>query len=283
MKLVHLKREVEGIVKHIRDQGKTIGFVPTMGALHEGHLSLVKKANATCDYVVVSIYVNPTQFNVQADLDKYPRTIERDCELLNGFCDLVFNPIQNCEVYGEKIILKDYNFEGLDTQLEGEFRPGHFKGMANVVCKLFEIVQPHIAFFGLKDYQQYLLVKKMVEVEGFNLEVKGIETIREASGLAMSSRNERLSLKGKEVASVIHYTLQFCEKYASFLTVDSLKSKAMAILEGLIEVEYLEFRDAETLVKIEEFKENQLIFLSFAGYLEEVRLIDNIRFTLTSV
>lgn len=279
MELVHKSDRIRQIILAQKEAGKTVGFIPTMGALHEGHLSLVKRAKAVTDYVVVSIYVNPTQFNQQEDLDKYPRTIERDMVLLEGVCDVVFNPLDNKEVYGDEIVLKSYNFEGLDEPLEGAFRPGHFKGMANVVSRFFEIVKPDKAFFGLKDYQQYVLVKKMVAIERYDIEVVGCPIVREENGLAMSSRNERLSHKAKHTASVIFYALQYCEKYYLHVSLEQLKQNAIDMLKGMVQVEYLEFRDAETLEVINDNTKQSEVFLSFAGYLEGIRLIDNIRFS----
>lgn len=282
MKLVHFSEDVKELVSNQKKLGKIIGFVPTMGALHKGHLSLVSKAKEECDFVVVSIYVNPTQFNETSDLNKYPRTLKRDMDLLKGVCDLVFNPNDNKEVYGEEIVLKEYDFGGLDGVLEGAFRPGHFKGMANVVSRLFSVVNPHKAYFGLKDYQQYLLVKKMVKIEGYNIDIVGCNIIRESNGLAMSSRNERLTEKGKNAAGVIYYALNYCVKYAEFIDSRNIQEKAKNMIEGIVEVEYLDFRDAESLNPIKEFEDGQGIFLSFAGYLEGVRLIDNVRFEVST-
>lgn len=278
MDLVHHSERVKAIIASIKNSGKSVGFVPTMGALHQGHLSLVKQARQENDFVVVSIYVNPTQFNQKEDLDKYPRTMDRDMALLDGYCDLVFNPLENKEVYGEEIKLKEYDFEGLDTPLEGAFRPGHFKGMANVVNKLFEIVSPSKAYFGLKDYQQYVLVKKMVAIEKLPIEIIGCPIVREEHGLAMSSRNERLSDDGRAAAGVIYYALSYCEKFGKYFPLAELQKKASSMIEGILEVEYLDFRDAETLEPLNELHNNGRVFLSFAGYIDGVRLIDNVRF-----
>lgn len=278
MDLLHTSTELKQKIQTFKSANQTIGFVPTMGALHHGHLSLVKQAKEKCDVVVVSIYVNPTQFNQASDLEKYPRTIEADAKLLAGYCDVIFNPIDNKEVYGEEIVLKEYDFEGLDSALEGAFRPGHFKGMANVVSQLFRLVEPTHAFFGLKDYQQYVLVKKMVEIDGFDIEIVGCSIIREESGLAMSSRNMRLTENGKKGAAVIHYAMNYCKQFYSYYSVEELKTRAVYMIDGILDVEYLEFRDAQTLQEINAFKKGQTIFLSFAGFIDEVRLIDNIRF-----
>lgn len=279
MKLIEKAIALKTSLKEYRNKNKTIGFVPTMGALHDGHLSLVKQAKAKSDVVVVSIFVNPTQFNEASDLEKYPRTLERDMKLLEGYCDVVFFPETPAEVYGEEIVLKDYDFEGVDKVLEGEFRPGHFKGMANVVSKFFSLVNPDFAFFGLKDYQQLLLVKKMVEIEGHKVEIIGCDIVREPNGLAMSSRNERLSKEGREGASVIKYALDYCSRYYSFFTVDEIKSKTKNMIEGILEVEYLEFRNSQTLQLIKE-EEMDSFIICFAGYIDGVRLIDNAVITI---
>jgi pantoate--beta-alanine ligase len=276
MKLIEKVSGLKTVLNEYREANKTIGFVPTMGALHEGHLSLVKQAKTMSDVVVVSVFVNPTQFNDTNDLDCYPRTLERDMKLLEGFCDVVFFPETPAEVYGKEIILKEYDFKGVDEVLEGEFRPGHFKGMANVVSKLFDVVNPTYAFFGLKDYQQYLLVKKMVEIDNHNVEIIGCDIVREENGLAMSSRNERLTRKGREGASVIKYTLDYCNKYYSFFDINVIKEKANNMIDGILEVEYLEFRNANTLQLIKKDEEMDSFVICFAGYIDGVRLIDNI-------
>jgi pantoate--beta-alanine ligase len=276
MKLIEESLVLQDVLNQYREAKKTIGFVPTMGALHDGHLSLVKQARSKSDVVVVSIFVNPTQFNEAEDLEKYPRTLEKDMELLKGYCDIVFFPITPQEVYGAKIELKEYNFNGLDTVLEGEFRPGHFKGMANVVSKFFDIVKPNYSFFGLKDYQQYLLVKKMVKIDGHKTEIVGCDIIRESHGLARSSRNELLTEHGREAASVIRYALKYCEMFYTHFDIETIKKKAKYMVEGILEVEYLEFRNANTLQLIAEDEEMDSFLVCFAGYIDGVRLIDNI-------
>ncbi len=270
----HLTQEIE----QIKAYNKTIGFIPTMGALHEGHLSLVKAAKDTCEVVVVSIYVNPTQFNKKEDLDKYPRALEQDMELLKGYADIIFNPKSDVEIYGDEIQLKAYDFGKLDEPLEGAFRPGHFKGMANVVSKFFSLIQPDKAFFGLKDYQQYVLVKEMVKIDGHPVEVIGSPTVRETSGLAMSSRNRRLSPKALDAASVIYYTLTYCKQYAQHIPLNQLKETGLHMLKNIMQTEYLEFRTADTLEEYEHLKDGDNVFLSYAGVIEGVRLIDNIVF-----
>lgn len=280
MELINKSIKLQEVLNEYRSKGKTIGFVPTMGALHSGHVSLVKQAKEKCDVVVVSIFVNPTQFNDVKDLEKYPRTLERDMVLLEGFCDVVFFPETPEEVYGKEMILKDYDFDGVDKVLEGEFRPGHFKGMANVVSKFFDVIEPDFSFFGLKDYQQYLLVKKMVKLDKHKTQIIGCDIIREPNGLAMSSRNERLSADARDAASVIKYTLDYCSKYYAYFDIEEIQAKAKNMIEGILEVEYLEFRNANTLQLIKEDEEMDGFLVCFAGYIEDVRLIDNIVVTL---
>ena len=186
-------------------KGQKVGFVPTMGALHEGHLQLVKRAVAECDYCVVSIFVNPTQFNNASDLAKYPRTLEADLAMLQAVgCNLVFAPEKNA-MYAENELQTtfEYNFEGLDEVMEGKFRPGHFNGVVQVVSKLFNLVKPTKAYFGEKDFQQLAIIHHMVKTLGFDVEVIDCPIVRETSGLAMSSRNERLTVEQRENAAHI--------------------------------------------------------------------------------
>lgn len=278
MQLIQFSSDLKQEIQHIKAANQTIGFVPTMGALHEGHLSLVKEAKKHCDVVIVSIYVNPTQFNKKEDLDKYPRALEQDMELLKEYVNIVFNPQSDVEIYGEEIQLKAYDFGKLDEPLEGAFRPGHFRGMANVVSKFFALIQPNKAFFGLKDYQQYVLVKEMVKIDGYDIEVIGCPTVREESGLAMSSRNRRLSTAALDAASIISYTLNYCKIYAKHIPLAQLKETGLHMLKNIMETEYLEFRTADTLEEYDHLSTGDNVFLSYAGVIEGVRLIDNIVF-----
>ena len=278
MKLIKFTSEIKKEIKTLKKQGKTIGFIPTMGALHSGHLSLVKKAREECDIVVCSIFVNPTQFNEAKDLDKYPRTLEADKKLLEPYCDIIFFPNSVEEVYGEKVVLKEFDFGGIEKELEGEFRPGHFEGMANVVYNLFKIVMPDKAFFGLKDYQQFLIVKKMVEITKLNINIVGCEIIREETGLARSSRNELLPKEARKAAAVINYSLEFVKKFYPHYSLKELKEKATEMVSGIMKVEYLEIRNAETLYEFNDKKDCTTIFVCFAGTISGVRLIDNVLF-----
>lgn len=278
MRLIEYQKEFRSQLEVGRNSGKSIGFIPTMGALHDGHLSLIKKARKECDFVVCSIYVNPTQFDVKEDLEKYPRTLESDKELIKEYCDLLFVPKSTEEVYGEKIELKEFDFGGIENELEGEFRPGHFQGMANVVSKFFHIVNPDKAYFGLKDFQQYRIVCKLVEIIDLPIEIVGCDIIREENGLARSSRNERLSEKGREAASVISYALNYISTYYANFSVSKIQKTAKEMIQGILEVEYLEIRDADSFNKIQQWNDSNEVFVSFAGMIDGVRLIDNVRF-----
>ena len=278
MKFTTKSKEIISLLNEERKKGKTIGFVPTMGALHSGHLSLIKQAHQECDIVVCSIFVNPTQFNQKSDLESYPRTIEKDKKLIEEYCDVVFAPETPEEVYGKKIELVEFDFGGLENELEGEFRPGHFQGMANVVSLLLKIVIPHKAYFGLKDYQQYKIVCKLVEIIQLDTEIVGCEIIREENGLARSSRNELLSPEAREAASVISYTLNYLKHFHKYFTIPEIQEKAKAMIQGILDVEYLEIRDAETLKEIKNWDAKNGVFVSFAGTIDGVRLIDNVRF-----
>ena len=196
-------------VQELKSEGKRIGMVPTMGALHEGHLSLVATASEETDQVVVSIFVNPTQFDNSEDLEKYPRNLKRDIELLQSrFPEIwIFSPTAN-ELYGENISSQNFDFGGLEAVMEGQFRSGHFDGVGTVVKHLFEAVQPHVAFFGEKDFQQLQIIRKLVEITKLPVEIVGCAILREENGLARSSRNERLSSKIRLQAGFIYDTLK---------------------------------------------------------------------------
>jgi len=258
--------------------GKTIGFVPTMGALHEGHLSLISTAKATCDVVLTSIFVNPTQFNSLEDLEKYPRSLENDIRMLiMTNCDAVFVPevLMMYPNFPEDTGIIEIDFEGLDSVMEGAFRPGHFSGVANVVYRLFDIIQPNFAFFGEKDFQQLAIIKKLVEQHRLPTQVVACETLREATGLAMSSRNQRLSRLGKNDAALIYQTLI----QAKTLSTNHSPKQVQEICSNAFEkstlrLEYLEIVHPETLKKLEnDWVSGARCFI--AAYCEDVRLIDN--------
>ena len=263
-----------------RLQNKSIGLVPTMGALHEGHISLIENAKTQNDIVVCSIFVNPTQFNNPEDLAKYPRTLEEDCAMLEkAGCSAVFAPSVE-EMYPEKPTLT-INFGLLETVMEGASRPGHFNGVGIVVSKLFNIVEPHHAYFGQKDLQQVTIVKRMVEDLSFNLELIICPTIREIDGLAMSSRNRRLSKEERSHAPIIYkILLDAQEKLHNGDTVEEVKESVQLefhVLAGF-ELDYFEVVNTKTLQPIHTIGREGTTALCIATYLGHVRLIDNVVF-----
>lgn len=269
------REEVQAFVSREKEKGKTIGFVPTMGALHAGHLSLIKASKDTCDITICSIFVNPTQFNKAEDLEKYPRNVAGDKALLaDAGCDAVFVPSVET-IYPDGTD----NFEVPDVGhmaevFEGEYRPGHFEGMMQVVSLLLDIVNPSHMFMGLKDFQQFAICTKMVEIQGRAVEVCGMPTLREGHGLAMSSRNERLSPEARKDAKVIYETLNWVKAHLYNHDNQSLAELGEARLKsfpGLV-LEYFDIVD-KTSLEHTESKEN-LIALC-AAQIEGVRLIDN--------
>ena len=279
MKLVHTIQELRAELDIQRKAGKKIGFVPTMGALHEGHASLVRRAVAENDVVVVSDFVNPTQFNDKNDLLKYPRTLEADCELLEKEgAAYVFAPSVE-EVYPEPDT-RQFSYAPLDTVMEGKYRPGHFNGVCQVVSKLFMMVEPDKAYFGEKDFQQLAIIREMVKQMNFPLEIVGCPIVREADGLALSSRNARLSEKERLQALSISKTLFQSKEYAATHTVEETQKfveDAIAAAEGL-ELEYFELVDGTTLQKISTWDETNYAVGCITVYCGEVRLIDNIKY-----
>ena len=252
-----------------------IGFVPTMGALHEGHLSLIKKAKEQSDIVICSVFVNPTQFNEKSDLDKYPRTIEKDIKLLEeNNCDIVFTPTVE-EVYPNNT--KDYviDLNGLDKVLEGKYRPGHFDGVCMVVERLFDIVKPNKAFFGIKDFQQVAIIKYMTQLRGFDIDIVACPIKREASGLAMSSRNILLSDQQKEEATIISKTIfKGKDVFKNGGDIEEMYDTMKALFKtSTLKLEYLEIVDNNTLKPVKFVTNNCSICI--AAYCGEVRLIDN--------
>ena len=279
MKLVHTIQELRAELDIQRKAGKKIGFVPTMGALHEGHASLVRRAVAENDVVVVSDFVNPTQFNDKNDLLKYPRTLEADCELLEKEgAAYVFAPSVE-EVYPEPDT-RQFSYAPLDTVMEGKYRPGHFNGVCQVVSKLFMMVEPDKAYFGEKDFQQLAIIREMVKQMNFPLEIVGCPIVREADGLALSSRNARLSEEERLQALSISKTLFQSKEYAATHKVEETQKfveDGIAAAEGL-ELEYFELVDGTTLQKISTWDETNYAVGCITVYCGEVRLIDNIKY-----
>ncbi len=266
-------------IRSEKDSGGCIGFVPTMGALHEGHLSLVRKALKENDLVVVSIFVNPTQFDNQQDLEKYPRIHEADkrlLESLNGRI-LLFIP-EASELYGDKVEAKRYYFDGLEHQMEGAHRKGHFDGVGTVLSLFFTIVEADRAYFGEKDYQQLQIVKKLTEKYSIPVKIIGCPIVREDNGLAMSSRNKRLSPEAFEKASFIYKTLSEAKQKFKSESITSLKEfvKEQFLQHDLLKLEYFEVANERTLVPAVYKRSDNRYRAFIAVHCEEVRLIDNI-------
>ena len=253
-----------------------LGFVPTMGALHSGHLDLVKRAIVENSFVVVSIFVNPTQFNNQEDLQKYPRTLENDLKVLEDISNCIVFVPEVAEIYPENDSFQSMDLQGMDTILEGKFRPGHFQGVVHVVHNFFRLIQPTRAYFGQKDFQQLAIIKKMTEVFGFPIQIVACETVRDDSGLAKSSRNMRLSDSEKIDALIIFETLNFMKvNRLDYNSPKELKAAAISFFnKGKLELEYLEISESSSL-KILEENWSEKTTASIAAYCGEVRLIDN--------
>ena len=262
----------------LKAQGKSIGLVPTMGALHKGHLELIRRSKRQTDITIVSIFVNPIQFNNPDDLEKYPRTLQADLAALQGEqVDLVFAPSE-VEIYPLPVLMQ-FKFGPMENIMEGMFRPGHFNGVAIVVSKLFHILEPDIAFFGQKDLQQVTIIKTMVSNLSFGLTVEMIPTIRETDGLALSSRNQRLSPKGRKLAPLLYKVLTKC-KDELLMGADWLNIKNSNIREILspfdIEPEYLELVEEANFSPVQRLLPGNSFAICIAAPIEEVRLIDNI-------
>lgn len=279
MKLIQTIKELQAALGECRAQGKTIGLVPTMGALHAGHASLVKRCVTENDVAVVSVFVNPTQFNDKNDLLKYPRTLEADCKLLEGIgATYVFAPSVD-EMYPEPDT-RHFSYAPLDTVMEGVHRPGHFNGVCQIVSKLFEAVKPDRAYFGEKDFQQLAIIREMVRQMHYPLQIVGCPIVREADGLALSSRNARLSAAERETALNISRTLFSSVEYAKTHTLAETKrfvEDAIAAVEGL-ELEYFEIVDGNTLQTVRAWEDTGYIVGCITVYCGEVRLIDNIKY-----
>jgi pantoate--beta-alanine ligase len=281
VKVIRVVTQMVSFCEGERKKGKTIGFVPTMGALHPGHLKLVDLALKQNDIVISSIFVNPIQFNNPLDLEKYPRNFERDADLLKSTgCQVVFYPSVD-EMYPEPET-KVYDFGMLDKVMEGKFRAGHFNGVAIVVKKLFEIIKPDKAYFGEKDFQQLAVIKALVKLENMPIEIVPCPTIRETDGLAMSSRNSRLNANQRKVAPLIYRTLvNAAEKSYSFSPAEIKKWVEQTIGEQPeMKLEYFEISDPDTLLPVTEIIPDKPVVACIAVYVGPIRLIDNIVFNL---
>ena len=279
MKVIHTIEDLQAGLSVLKAQGKKVGLVPTMGALHAGHASLVKRSVNENDVTVVSVFVNPTQFNDKNDLVKYPRTLEADCKLLEDCgATLVFAPSVE-EMYPEPDT-RQFGYAPLDTVMEGAFRPGHFNGACQIVSKLFDAVKPHRAYFGEKDFQQLAIIREMVRQMKFDLEIVGCPIVREEDGLALSSRNARLSSDERENALNISRTLFKSRTFAATHSVSETQKMvedAIAAAPGL-RLEYFEIVDGNTLQKIGDWNETSYAVGCITVFCGEVRLIDNIKY-----
>lgn len=260
-----------------RTSGQTVGFVATMGALHEGHLELIRNSQNDNSITICSIFVNPSQFNNPEDLRKYPRTQEADIALLQKVgCDALFCP--EVETMYDNQSFVRFDFGHLDKVMEGEFRPGHFSGVALVVSKLFHIVEPDIAYFGQKDWQQFAIIRQLTKELKFNITLKSVATLRESSGLAMSSRNARLTPTQREKATIISRVLKDAiEQLKGGKPVPHVKNDVKARLgnDPEIRLEYFEVADSENLKPLNDVNESARPILCIAAFIGEVRLIDN--------
>jgi pantoate--beta-alanine ligase len=276
MKILKEIGSLRAYLKQFRQPTHSIGFVPTMGALHAGHLALVNASRKECSHTVCSIYVNPAQFNNPDDLAKYPNTLDKDMELLEkAGCDVLFCP-SHAEMYPHQDHIR-FDFGLLDKTLEGEFRPGHFSGVALVVSKLLNIAQPDKAYFGQKDFQQFLIVSKLVADLNFNVELRRMPIVRESDGLAMSSRNARLSADQRKNAIVFYQALQEARtQLQSGADFEVVKAGVRHYCESQpeIKLEYLALADSTNLSPLKNVTAQSILLI--AGYVGEVRLIDNL-------
>ena len=277
MKTISKVVDLQCLVKELKAAGKRVGFVPTMGALHEGHLALVRQCKAENDICVTSIFVNPTQFNNAEDLEKYPRTPEKDCALLESVgCDLVFLPSVQ-EMYPEEDT-RQFSFGLIETVMEGAMRPGHFNGVAQVVSKLFDMVTPDVAYFGEKDFQQVAIIRAMVSQLQSPVEIIQVPIVREPSGLAKSSRNMRLS--DEELSQAVTISQALFESKVRMHTQDIAQTIAHVITQvdaqPTLTTEYFQIVDGDTLQPVGTWDDSAYIVGCIAAYCGEVRLIDNI-------
>ena len=260
-----------------RGEGKSIGLVPTMGALHTGHLELISASKSANDITVCTIFVNPTQFNNAAALQKYPRTLDKDTNLLEKVeCDALFSP-EPAEIYPNETVVR-FDFCALDKVMEGRFRPGHFSGVALIVSKLFHIVAPNRAYFGQKDWQQFVIISHLVKELNFDLALEVVPTHREADGLAMSSRNARLTQSERAEAVVFFNALSYAKealKNGADVEVVSKKVREIVERKDFITLEYFEVADSENLNIIDNVKAADRPIMCIAGFVGDVRLIDN--------
>lgn len=278
MQILRRKKKLTVLLDERRKPSKIVGFVPTMGALHQGHLSLIEKAQEESDVVVVSIFVNPTQFDKPSDLENYPLNLEADVEKLEKeFKNIIVFAPNAGEVYGEKIASETFDFGSLATKMEGKFRSGHFDGVGTVLKKLFEIVNPNKAFFGEKDYQQFLIVKKLITLIDQSIEIVGCPISRQENGLARSSRNKRLTKQQQDEAKILYESLKYAKTKFGTNDVKSIVDEVTGNFKKnpLFELEYFEIANAETLETAKTVETNRNYRAFIAAHINGVRLIDN--------
>ena len=276
MKIIYTKNALTEEITRIKENSKRIGFVPTMGALHEGHLALMRRAKAENDVLVCSIFVNPVQFNNAEDLERYPRVPERDTALIEGLCDVLFMPSAE-EMYPTPPA-ESYDFGSLEEVMEGRFRPGHFKGVAIVVNRLFAMICPNTAYFGKKDFQQLAIIRKMVEETQRNIKIEAVEIVRESDGLAMSSRNSRLSEQARKSAPFIFQTLTKAKELTRIKKPQEINRWIKEEFDNRKEyrLEYAQVVNGATLEDISDYNRADSVVICLAAWLDNVRLIDNI-------
>lgn len=276
MILLRKPEEVQNLITELKSSHKSIGFVPTMGALHSGHISLVNQSTSENDFTLVSIFVNPTQFNNPEDLKKYPRTEKQDAALLEtAGVDAVFLPSAE-SLYPNEEDSEHFDFNGLENQMEGKFRSGHFDGVATIVQKFFKLIQPDKAYFGEKDFQQLRIIQELVKQHNLSVEIVPVEIKRESDGLAMSSRNMRLSPEMRNESTEIYRILTAAKSFLKFNSIQKTKEFVKKeFAKTNLKLEYFEIADETSLLPISELKENQKIRGFIAAFAEDIRLIDN--------
>ncbi len=276
MKVLKSKKTLIDYIERHKEMGKKIGFAPTMGALHQGHLSLYETAKHENDEVISSIFVNPTQFNNVDDFKKYPKTLEKDLEMLEkAGVDAVYVPSVE-DIYSGNLASKKYDFDGLDEEMEGKYRPGHFEGVGTVVEELLRQVQPHNAYFGEKDFQQLAIIKKLVKKLNLPVKIHGVPTLREEDGLAMSSRNLRLNEVQRKEAILIYKTLLQVNDWFHVISVEEIKKRVKEIFEkSELDLEYFVIADEKTLKETDFFYKDKKYRAFIVAYAGDVRLIDN--------
>jgi len=278
MEVFRSRKPLQDYIERNKEMGKKIGFAPTMGALHKGHLSLYENARKENDLVISSIFVNPTQFNNPEDFEKYPRDVETDLHLLEktGLVDAVYVP-KVSDIYPEGMKSKKFDFDGLENEMEGKFRPGHFDGVGTVVEELFQQVKPDNAYFGEKDFQQLAIIISMTEKLNLPIKIHGVPIYREKTGLAMSSRNERLTNTQKEAATIIYETLLKVNDWFRVITIAEINQRVKDIFDNQkdMDLEYFIIANEKDLKETDFFYKDQNYRAFIVVYVGEVRLIDN--------